>query len=65
MKDCAIKMLCYSVNSLDALDKLKEANCYAYKKEASKKALKALVSNPFDFSLPAKLNLKTLAFLEF
>ena len=55
-------MLYYKVNSLDALDKLKEANCYAYKKEANKKALKT--SNPFDFSLPTKLNFKTLAFLK-
>ena len=30
-------MLYYSINSLDALDKLKEANCYTLKKEANKK----------------------------
>ena len=57
-------MLYYKVNSLDALDKLKEANYCTYKKEASKKVLKTLVFNPFDFFLLAKLNLKTLAFLK-
>ena len=42
-------MLCYKVNSLDALDKLKVANCYALKKEASRKALKTSMPNSYNF----------------
>ena len=41
-------MLYYSVNSLDALDKLKEANCYALEK-ANKIALRLAISNPYNF----------------
>ena len=40
-------MLCYSVNSLDALDKLEEAN--ARKEEARRKATKSADANPFGF----------------
>ena len=42
-------MLCYSINSLDAYNKLKEANCYALKKEANKKVLKTFIPNPYNF----------------
>ena len=42
-------MLYYRVNSLDALYKLKEANCYTIKKEASKKVPKTAVLNPYNF----------------
>ena len=42
-------MLCYSVNSLDALDKLEKANYYAYKKETSKNVSKTFVSNYYNF----------------
>ena len=49
IKDYNIEMLCYSINSLDALDKLKEANYYTTKEEAYKKALKPIVSDSYDF----------------
>jgi hypothetical protein len=42
-------MLYYKVNSLDALNKLEDANYYASKKEANKKAPKTIISNPYDF----------------
>ena len=42
-------MLYYSINSLDALDKLEEANYYASKEEANKKVSKAIVSNLYNF----------------
>jgi hypothetical protein len=57
-------MLYYGVNSLDALDELEEADCHAFKEEANKKAVKTLVFDPFDFSLPVKFDLKTLAFIK-
>ena len=41
-------MLCYSVNSLDALDKLKEAN-YCALEEANKIAPRLAIYNPCDF----------------
>ena len=41
-------MLYYSINSLDALDKLKEANCYALK-EAKRMASRPITFNPYDF----------------
>ena len=40
-------MLCCRVSSLDALDKLEEAN--NYKREFNKKAPKTSVPNPYDF----------------
>jgi hypothetical protein len=49
IKDYVIKMLYYKVNSLDALNKLKEANYYANKKKASKKALKTSLLNSYNF----------------
>ena len=42
-------MLYYNINSLDALNKLKEANYYALEKETNKKVSKTYVSNPYDF----------------
>ena len=42
-------MLCYRINSLDALDKLEEANCYAIKEEAKKKAIKTFDTNSYAF----------------
>jgi hypothetical protein len=42
-------MLCYKIDSLDALDELKAAKACAFKDKANKKALKALISNPYDF----------------
>ena len=41
-------MLCYSVNSLDALDKLEKANYYALK-DTNKLVPKLAISNPYDF----------------
>ena len=41
-------MLCYNVNSLDALDKLKDTNCYALK-EANKLAFKLISLDPYNF----------------
>ena len=40
-------MLCCKVNSLNALDKLEEAN--AYKERANIKALKTFIPDPYDF----------------
>ena len=42
-------MLYYKINSLDALDKLKEANYLALKKETSRKVSKTAIPNPYDF----------------
>jgi hypothetical protein len=39
----------YSVNSLDALDKLKEAKACAYKKETKNDVLKEPAYDPYDF----------------
>ena len=41
-------MLCYKVNSLDTLDKLKEANCYALE-EANKIVPSLAVFDSYSF----------------
>ena len=59
-------MLCYGINRLDALDKLKEADCCFAKEEASRKPSKNIVLNPYNFSLPRGviLNSNMLAFIK-
>jgi hypothetical protein len=49
IKDKAAKMLCCEVDSLDALNKLKEAKACACKEESNRKALETLVPDPYDF----------------
>ena len=65
IKDYSIKMLYYNINSLNALNKLKKANCYALK-EANIIALRSFISNLYNFLKPkgVVLDLNMLAFIK-